>query len=175
MEDTSGYLFPEEDRTGIFSTPLLFAIAFFTLGIWRVLDPSFLDGVLMEVFGLLLAVLLYIVFSHFKHRKLLLAKYTISSETIILKLGDDEIRFSNRKPFRVSIVPLFRSSGKSYAYIPYIAIWDKNAPCSNVHPYKILKSKDILLLPYTDEIYKKVILWANISVVPAYPLSEANE
>lgn len=164
------FLFSKEERNAVQFTMIFIMIACLVTGIVFFTSEKILRPV---VFGFLMAfavILGYLSIEHFCNDKYRSAKYIISENSIILKCGNDILDVSMQDEYYVSIIHLYKPSGRSYMYRPCIVFWKNSEPVDGVHPLHLLK-KNCVVLPLTDRTEAAVRSFTGIYDLPEYPKS----
>lgn len=163
------YLFSRRERSFLFVSLILI------LGSWCVYILSvhlsrdkeqndFLTGCFIHLGGVVAAVSV-----HIRDHKYRYATYAIDRDAVTLFLDNKARCILKDNPYYVCIISLFEPGGRSYGYRKYIAMWEEEAPKSEVHPFVLLKKTKCLLIPYSESTISQIKIWTGANIIPNYP------
>lgn len=164
----NGYLFSKKERQMI---PILCYMLSFLLIILGIVTYVFsiMPYRVFEIYAVaILLSLVYLAIDHMRHKNYRDARYYVSEASISLRFGDATIAIDSCDDYYISVLQLFSSSGKAYAYHPYIVLWTGSIPSNEVHPFELIKRKCILL-PCSEKVLCQLSQFLNHSEIPNYP------
>lgn len=163
-----GYLFSKEGIQVVPASCCILSLLLIVLGIVTYVFKALPHNIFLILTSSIILSLLVLSINHFRYKDYRAARYCITATDISLKYGDFTIRISATDEYYISILRLFRSSGKAYSYHPYIVLWKEGFPNEAVHPFNLLK-RQYILLPYSERILGEVVLFLKMNEIPDYP------
>lgn len=163
-----GYIFSKDERQ------MIPASIFFLLSLLAVLGIvtyafSLLPCRIFKIYtAVILLVLIYLTINHMRYRNYRTARYCITNTSISLKYGNITVKIGSNDDYYLSILQLYRSSGKAYSYRPYIVLWQGNLMIETGHPFALIR-KNYIILPFSESVINQVKRFINHSEVPYYP------
>lgn len=163
-----GYVFSKDERQMIPASICFLLLLLVVLGI---VTYAF-SMMPHQIFGIFAAIILLVLvclgINHMRYKKYRTARYRITDTSISMRYGDIAIKIDTNDDYYISILQLYKSSGKAYSYHPYIVLWRGAFPINAVHPFELIKKNNIIL-PFSDSLTYQVKLFINQSEIPNYP------
>ena len=166
---SNGYLFSKDERyVGVIAVSIIIML-FVLMGMILIFIPSGFHSVIISCMVVFAVSAICLGINHICNKKYRFAQYIISDAVVALRLDSEEITISRSSSYFLSVLHLYRSVGKGYSYVRYIAFWQGKPPRENAHPIALLKQKRYVLLPYTTEVMSFATAFANVPNIPDYP------
>lgn len=164
------FLFSKEERKAVKIAMVVILIASFVTGAIFITSSITLRPVVLGFLIMLVVLFGYLWIDYYRNDKYRSAQYIISDDYIKLICGKEILDISKQDEYYVSVIHLYKPSGKSYIYRPYVVFWKYYEPVNNVHPIHLLK-KNCLVLPLTDRTEAAVRSFTETNELSHYPKS----